>query len=274
MAGLGLRAALVLLLIGSFGASAAHALTDVRLFFQGFLVAQDPNPTNPSNVVDTFGGIGVFGAYSDLSGPLGYAGSTYIQLDTATSDPITARTYAEQSAGWSIRDTDTFRTGLTSIRVTATVDYSYDFGTFVDATAAINADFFEFNSSGGVTGFHDSFACGVSFGGIPSCSGGFDTSNITIGVIGTTYTLTGTAWRDIDVDVNMDHFMGFGFANQADTPTGGPAGAIFDLGQGNTLSYLVTANEGTVTASLIPEPGLATLLAFGLFAAAVARRRP
>lgn len=115
--------------------------------------------------------------------------------------------------------------------------------------------------------------CGAFVGTLPSCSGGFDLSSVTTGWMGSTWTIVGTAFRDIDVAVNSEQNLGFGFANQADAPNGGLAGDFFDLGQGNRLSHTITPNESGVIASRVPEPGVAGLLAVAVLAASATRRR-
>ncbi len=69
---------------------------------------------------------------------------------------------------------------------------------------------------------------------------------------------------DLDWSSRYADFFGPGFANNLNIQNG-LAGQYADLGQGNTLSCSLGSLESSITVTpLVPDPGTAVLLAFGL----------
>jgi len=271
----------LLLLSAPAGGTYQYGFTDARIEINGAIVDQDPQEgTFPeSSATHDLGGFGLAGAYSDLASgvPASHEIGARIEYDLNLSGSVTARSYSEFNQRYELTDIDLDRTGTASLGAIFELDWSSRYAGDPTGTGFIFVDLFAFDDDRNISRVLGSFQCGAALDGTPSCSG---TSNVFLDEVDITmvaagYNVTGTAFLAFDGgDVNStENYFGPGFANQL-TIQNGLAGQYADLGQGNTLSWSLISNEGSVTVTaLVPEPGTAALLAFGLLGLRIYARR-
>jgi hypothetical protein len=276
LSGLGL-----LLLSVPAGATYQYGFTDARIEINGAIVDQDPQEdTFPeSSATHNLGSAGQANAHGQLFAgvPASHEIEAYIEYDLNLSGSVTARSYSEFNQRYELTDIDLDRTGTASLGAVFELDWNLRYAGDPTGSGFIFVDFFAFDENRNVSSVLGSFQCGAMLGGTPGCSG---TSNVFLDEVDITtvaagYDVTGTAFLAFDGgDVNStENFFGPGFANQL-TIQNGLAGQYADLGQGNELSWSLISNEGSVTVTpLVPEPGTAALLAFGLLGLRVYARR-